>query len=220
MTTRFRINYSKLEGMRYTSNLDIHKMWERTFRRAKLPLKYSQGFHPQPKIQQANPLPLGFLSKNEMVDFYLDEDVEIKKIMFNLSNSLPAGIELNSLEKIGNNEPTLQKLTQASEYLVIILDKLDNNEVKTKIKEILERDTNFRIRRGKSYDLRPLIIDLEFEDKDHGIIHMVLSAKDGATGRPDEVLKELDIPLENTRIIREKTILEEITNQESDSHEK
>lgn len=219
MTTRYRINYSKLEGMRYTSNLDIHKMWERTFRRAKLPLKYSQGFHPQPKIQQANPLPLGFLSKNEMVDFYLDEDVEMEIILSHLSKSLPAGIELNSLEKIDNNEPTLQKLTQASEYLVFILDKIDT-DVETKIKEVLERDTIIRIRRGKSYDLRPLIIDLEFEDKDHGIIHMILSAKDGATGRPDEVLKELEIPLENTRIIREKTILEEISSQVSDSHEK
>lgn len=220
MTTRYRINYSKLEGMRYTSNLDIHKMWERTFRRAKLPLKYSQGFHPQPKIQLANPLPLGFLSKNEMVDFYLGEDIEIETILSNLSKSLPAGIELNSLEIIDNNEPTLQKLTKASEYLVFILDKLDINEVKNKLKEILERDTIIRIRRGKSYDLRPLIIDLVFEDKDQGIIHMVLSAKDGATGRPDEVLKELEVPLENTRIIREKTILEEISNQVSDSHEK
>jgi len=220
MTTRYRINYSKLEGMRYTSNLDIHKMWERTFRRAKLPLKYSQGFHPQPKIQQANPLPLGFLSKNEMVDFYLDEDVEMEIILSNLSKSLPAGIELNSLEKIDNNEPTLQKLTQASEYLVSILDNLDIDEVKNKIKEILKTDTIIRIRRGKSYDLRPLILDLEFEDKEQGIIHMVLSAKDGATGRPDEVLKELEIPLENTRIIREKTILEEISSQVSDSHEK
>ena len=70
MNYRYRINYSKKEGMRYTSNLDVHKMWERTFRRAKLPLAYSQGFHPQPKIQQASPLPLGFLSDYEIVDFF------------------------------------------------------------------------------------------------------------------------------------------------------
>jgi len=211
MTTRYRLNYSKLEGMRYTSNLDIHKMWERTFRRAKLPLTYSQGFHPQPKIQQANPLPLGFLSKHEIVDFYLEEEINLDKLLSILPKVLPTGIEINSLEQIANNEPTIQKLTAASEYLVYMLDKMDLNTIKNSIQELLDKHTALRVRRGKSYDLRPLIISMELLPNENGIIKMVLSAKDGATGRPDEVLNELEIPLENTRIIRHKTILMENT---------
>jgi len=209
MTTRYRLNYSKLEGMRYTSNLDIHKMWERAFRRAKLPLKYSQGFHPQPKIQQANPLPLGFMSKNEMVDFYLEEEINVEDLLSRFPKVLPEGIKINSIEQIDNNEPTLQKLAGASEYLVYLLDKVEFNTTRKSIEDILEKDTVLRVRRGKSYDLRPLIISLELQPIDNGIIKMVLSAKDGATGRPDEVLDELGIPLENTRIIRQKTILME-----------
>jgi len=207
MTTRYRINYSKLEGMRYTSNLDIHKMWERSFRRAKLPLKYSEGFHPQPKIQQANPLPLGFLSKHEMVDFYLEEKINVEILFSILPKVLPTGIEINSVEQIENNEPTIQKLTDACEYLVYNLDKVDLNTIKNSIEELLDKQTILRVRRGKSYDLRPLIISMELLPNENGIIKMVLSAKDGATGRPDEVLNELDIPIENTRIIRQKTIL-------------
>ncbi len=209
MTTRYRLNYSKLEGMRYTSNLDIHKMWERAFRRAKLPLKYSQGFHPQPKIQQANPLPLGFMSKNEMVDFYLEEEINVEDLLSRFPKVLPEGIKINSIEQIDNNEPTLQKLAGASEYLVYLLDKVEFTTTRKSIEDILEKDTVLRVRRGKSYDLRPLIISLELQPIDNGIIKMVLSAKDGATGRPDEVLDELGIPLENTRIIRQKTILME-----------
>ncbi len=209
MTTRYRLNYSKLEGMRYTSNLDIHKMWERAFRRAKLPLKYSQGFHPQPKIQQANPLPLGFMSKNEMVDFYLEEEINVEDLLSRFPKVLPEGIKINSIEQIDNNEPTLQKLAEASEYLVYLLDKVEFTTTRKSIEDILEKDTVLRVRRGKSYDLRPLIISLELQPIDNGIIKMVLSAKDGATGRPDEVLDELGIPLENTRIIRQKTILME-----------
>lgn len=219
MATRYRIIYSKLEGMRYTSNLDIHKMWERTFRRAKLPLKYSQGFHPQPKIQQANPLPLGFLSKNELVDFYLEEEFSVDNLLSILTKVLPAGIEMNTILQIDSNEPTIQKQTDASEYLVYFLDEVDLIKVNNKIEELLSSATILRIRRGKSYDLRPLIISLELQKKDHEVIKMVLSAKDGATGRPDEVLKELDIPIENTRIIREKTILTNVSNQLHEQNE-
>ena len=65
---RVRITYTKSGGLRYTGNLDMHKIWERTMRRARLPLAYSQGFHPQPRINQASPLPLGMVSQVEMVD--------------------------------------------------------------------------------------------------------------------------------------------------------
>ena len=57
---RIRLTYSKGGELKYTGNLDMMKVWERTFRRARLRIAYSQGFNPQPKIHQALPLPLGF----------------------------------------------------------------------------------------------------------------------------------------------------------------
>ena len=107
MNYRYRINYSKKEGMRYTSNLDIHKMWERTFRRAKLPLAYSQGFHPQPKIQQASPLPLGFLSDFEIVDFFLEQEMDLSSLETALTNSLPFGISINSITQINSKQKNI-----------------------------------------------------------------------------------------------------------------
>src|SRR3990172_977319 len=71
---RCRMTYQKTEALRYTGNLDLQKIWERFLRRADLPVAYSQGFHPQPRIQQAAPLPLGFLSRAELADIYLDDD--------------------------------------------------------------------------------------------------------------------------------------------------
>ncbi len=50
---RLRITFSKQGALRYTGHLDLHKIWERTARRAGLPLAYSQGFHPHPQIQLA-----------------------------------------------------------------------------------------------------------------------------------------------------------------------
>ncbi|MBA4384294.1 MAG: hypothetical protein C0410_06130, partial [Anaerolinea sp.] len=52
---RIRIHYFKGEDLQYIGNLDLHKVWERTFRRAQIKLAYSQGFHPQPRMHQACP---------------------------------------------------------------------------------------------------------------------------------------------------------------------
>ncbi len=207
MNYRYRINYSKKEGMRYTSNLDVHKMWERSFRRAKLPLAYSQGFHPQPKIQQASPLPLGFLSDYEIVDFFLEQELDLLSLETTLANSLPSGIAVNSIIQIDLVEPALQTQTIASEYHVYFLEEFDTKIIVEGIFELKSKETINRVRRGKSYDLRPLIIDLEIMLEDPCYLKMFLKSKDGATGRPEEVLGELNIPVELTRIIRKKIIL-------------
>lgn len=207
MNYRYRINYSKKEGMRYTSNLDIHKMWERTFRRAKLPLAYSQGFHPQPKIQQASPLPLGFLSDYEIVDFFLEQEMDLLPLETALTNSLPSGISINSIIEINLVEPALQTQTIASEYHVFFLEEFDSNKINESIQDLENKETVNRVRRGKSYNLRPLILDLEVILEEPCYLKMLLQSKDGATGRPEEVLSELNFPVEFTRIIRKKIIL-------------
>lgn len=207
MNYRYRINYSKNEGMRYTSNLDIHKMWERTFRRASLPLAYSQGFHPQPKIQQASPLPLGFLSDSELVDFFLTQEMDLISLETKLKKSLPSGITVNSILEANPAEPALQTQTIASEYQVIFLEYFDLNEINQAIQKLKDKASTMRVRRGKSYDLRPLILDIETILEVPFYLKMILKSKDGATGRPEEVLDELNIPVEFTRIIRKKIIL-------------
>jgi radical SAM-linked protein len=65
---RLRITFAKQGALRYTGQIDLHRIWERSARRADLPLAYSHGYHPQPKIQLAAALPLGFSSRCEVVD--------------------------------------------------------------------------------------------------------------------------------------------------------
>ena len=61
--------------MRFTGHLDLHRAWERTFRRAGLPLAYSQGFNPHPRLNLASALPLGFTSEGEVIDVWLEQDL-------------------------------------------------------------------------------------------------------------------------------------------------
>jgi len=85
---RIRLTYSKGGELKYTGNLDMMKVWERTFRRARLRIAYSQGFHPQPKIHQALPLPLGFTSENDLLDIWLTSEENIETILTRLNIAL------------------------------------------------------------------------------------------------------------------------------------
>jgi len=214
MKSRYRISYSKNELMRYTSNLDVQKSWERSFRRAKLPIAYSQGFHPQPKIQLACPLPLGFLSENEILDFVTNDEIDILDIQYKLAGKMPPGIEINEITLVDLNQPSLQVQTHASQYRFEFLEPIDTELLKQNCEILMNQENILRERRGKSYNLRPLILDLCIDQKNSDtILRTTLSAKEKATGRPEELLLELDIPFQTVRIIRESTILQ--TNIES-----
>jgi radical SAM-linked protein len=86
---RIRITFSKLGALRYTGHLDLHRLWERAARRAELPLAYSQGFHPQPKMNIAAALPLGFSSRCEMIDLRLEHDISLDGLQEKLQDTLP-----------------------------------------------------------------------------------------------------------------------------------
>ena len=98
---RLRSTFSKTEAMRFTGHLDLHRTLERTMRRANLPLTYSEGFNPRPKITLASALPLGFTSEAEVVDFWLKEDLPIKEISMALVKAAPPGIVFHQFEEVG-----------------------------------------------------------------------------------------------------------------------
>ncbi len=208
MRFRYRLAYTKNELMRYTSNLDVHKSWERTFRRAKLPIAYSQGYHPQPKIQLACPLPLGFLSEDEILDFELNENLDIDEILNHLNGKMPPGFEIKTINETLEPQPSLQVQTIATQYRIEFLEEQSFEKLQIQSQQILDSTSILRERRGKKYDLRPLIEALSLLEEDHKpTLRMTLSARESATGRPEEVLDELGIPLNKTRITREKTVL-------------
>ncbi len=105
---RIRITFAKQGALRYTGHLDLHKLWERTARRAELPLAYSQGFHPQPKMTIAAALPLGFSSRCEVMDMRLQNDIPLEGLSEKLQNTLPTGIRVIGVECVDDREPALQ----------------------------------------------------------------------------------------------------------------
>ena len=189
--------------MRYTGHLDLHRAWERTFRRAGLPLAYSQGFHPQPKLNLACALPLGFTSECELIDAWLDAVLSLDEIHIALTGVLPPGIRIHSLEAIDLKAPALQTQVQSAEYWVTLLYPLP--DLDARLARIVSAVSLLRQRRGKSYDLRPLIESIRhLPDGTDGLprLEMRLAARESATGRPEEVLAELGVAIEAARVHR------------------
>lgn len=192
---RYRIHYQKLDAIKYTSNLDLYKVWERSCRRAGLPLVYSQGFHPQPKINLACPLPLGITSTVEIVDIWLSDQLDLETIIGKLENAVPPGIKVQNVELAVTTEPAIQTTILSARYHAIFPANFDSDRLAMNINSVMEQVEIIRLRRTKQYDLRPLIQNLSLIQTPEGMvgIEMLLSASEGKTGRPDEVLLQLGI---------------------------
>jgi len=204
---RLRITFSKTSAMQYTSHLDLHRTWERTIRRAQLPLSYSQGFNPRPKINLASALPLGFTSESELIDIWLDEDLPENLVITKLQDAAPTGIDINKVETIDLKAPKTPNIINSSVYQVRLFEPIP--DLANRIKTLLSSKTLIRERRGKQYDLRVLIEDIqELPPPPTGkqFVEITLSARPNATGRPDEVLAALGIPANRVGVHRSKIV--------------
>ncbi len=200
---RLRIVFSKTEAMRYTSHLDLHRTWERTIRRANLPLAYSQGYNPHPRINLASALPLGFTSDCEVIDIWLEQDRSLEQVTSALNRAAPPGVRLREVRKVDLSAPTLQTILLSTDYIITFLDPFP--ELEERLSNLLKAESLERERRGKSYDLRPLIFAAERMDDDeqsHTRLHVRLSAQEGATGRPEEVIAALGMIPTHCRVHR------------------
>lgn len=192
---RIRFTHTKNGALRYTGNLDMQKVWERAFRRAGLPLAYSQGFHPQPRINQACPLPLGFTSHVELLDVWLTEEMPLEEIRAAVEAAIPSGITITNIEAVDLRTPALQTQVDTSDYIITLHQDVNLAELRVRIEAMLSADSLPRERRGKTYDLRPLIVSLRLVDQPSqpAQLHLCLTVREGATGRPEEVMLALGL---------------------------
>lgn len=193
MKQRLRVTYSVDGPLRYVSHLEQMKVWERAARRAGLPLAYSGGFTPRPRIQVAAALPVGFAAGEELLDLWMERPMDPEEVSRSLAGALPEGMAVLRVEEADPTEPPLPVRVEAAEYRVSVEMERSAEEVRRRVDALLAAPSLPRQRRGRSYDLRPLIRLLEVEESPPGqvVLRMVLTAREGATGRPEEVLDAL-----------------------------
>lgn len=204
---RVRMTFAKTEVMRFTSHLDLHRAWERTFRRARLPLAYTQGFRPHPRLNLASALPLGFTSEGEVMDIWLDYSVPVLDIQKTLEQSLPPGLKIISIQEIDLRVPPLQTELEASEFTITFLEPIP--DLASRLEVLLTTEHLTRQWRQKNYDLRPLILGLcvQLEDNQGRQRFLArLMARERATGRPEEVVAVLGSSPGRARVHRNRLI--------------
>lgn len=207
--TRYRIKFAKTEAMRYTGHLDLHRSIERTFRRAQLPLAYSQGFNPRPRIHLASALPLGFTSQGEIADVWLDEEISTADVEHALEATLPPGINILNIQQVELRGASLQTILKSANFKITFLEPFP--ELEMRLDDLLSAEEILRERRGKTYDLRPLIEDSNILANDEDGCQQLfvrLAAREGATGRPEEVIAALGYSPKLIRIHREDLIFQ------------
>ncbi|MFC1957691.1 TIGR03936 family radical SAM-associated protein [Chloroflexota bacterium] len=211
---RLRIRLSRGEAIKFISHLDIMRLWERALRRAQIPLAYSEGFSPHPRISLAAPLPVGVTSEAELMDVFVSKWVSPHWFITAASQQMPAGIEILEVYQIALTMPSLQSRVRYAEYRVGVKTEEGPDDIESAISSLLSveylpwyhlRDTGRR-----SYDLRALIDSLWCIEQCHSscTLGMRLRCDSNGSGRPEQVVSALGFTTYPQSIRRTKLILE------------
>ena len=109
-----RIVYTKEKYMRYLSHLELMKLFERIFRFNKLPLRFSEGFNPHPKMTFASPLSVGFSSQYEVMEVQLTHEIDLDKVM---ALTFSDGIKVVKAKYVESKSSLMANIA-FSEYLI------------------------------------------------------------------------------------------------------
>jgi radical SAM-linked protein len=188
---RYRARFTKTGKVRYLGHLDLSRTLMRAFRRARLPLAYSQGFNPKPRVAFGPALPLGVASEGEYVDLELQTLLEPEETLATLNRQLPPGIRFDSMREIGRSVPALSEAIRSARYRIhtgeglALEDELRTFRARGSV-EIL------RERKGKRSVLKLDDALLGIEPVASDTLRMTLAlGGEGASVRPDEVLSEV-----------------------------
>jgi len=117
---RVRFQFSKTGAMALLSHLDVVRMLERALRRSGLPVSYTGGFHPLPRLQIALALPLGVEAHGEWLDLEFLEPVEAAAVLATWQNALPDGFRLLSAQEVPVSEPSLSQRLATAEWRFVL----------------------------------------------------------------------------------------------------
>jgi len=162
---RLRVRFAQLGKVRWTSHRDVARMWERAFRRARLPVAYTGGFSPRPKVSFGLALPTGCESLAEYLDLELASDVDgpVEALVPRLSAALPAGVDATAVGILEPGSGSLQELVTSCTWTVE-LPGAGHESAENLVRSVLDADalvvTRERKGRPVTDDLRPAVVSL------------------------------------------------------------
>jgi len=205
----YRLCFTKLNNLKYLSHLNLMKTMERAIRRAGIPLAFSEGFHPHPKISFGPALALGIDSMAEYLDLELVAAMEAGLILDSLNRVLPDGLRISEAKRLGPGAKSLNALINKAAYRVLLQIEPDLKEaVKQQLSRLFQMTELNIFRTGKegqkTVNIRPWMHNLTIEEKSDTMLAVYLVGEIGNNGnlRPEEVLDRITLPLKVVALTR------------------
>ncbi|MCL5038602.1 MAG: TIGR03936 family radical SAM-associated protein, partial [Firmicutes bacterium] len=125
---RLRTRFHKTGDAIFLSHLDLSRLMERALRRAELPIAYSQGFNPHPRMVFGAALAVGTESEAEYADFFLRRDISPGEFQKRLNEALPEGVAVSEVRWVDLAAPALTAEVRVADYRVLLLGEISGEE--------------------------------------------------------------------------------------------
>jgi radical SAM-linked protein len=206
---RLRIKYGKLESLKFLSHLEVARAFEKAFKRAEIPLGFTCGFSPHPKISYGSVLPVGVISDCEFMDIVLTKRLMEEELLKKINLFLPDGLIVFDLKYTGLNEPSLMDSIDTAVYQVTIKIQVCAGQgfslalFKQNIEDFLIQEDIFVSRKKNkeisSFRLKDRLINFNVLGLEGRLATLNLTVQVGNKGnlKPEEVVKAFSDFCEN-----------------------
>ncbi len=201
--SRIRFSFARKIELAYISHLDQVRLFLRALSRSRLPIAYSQGFNPHPRLILALPLPLGVTAGEEFGEIFFSEEISPEQFLSALKVQVPAAIELTGAVAADPGAPSLASLVGAALYRAEL--RTDHNgtadqpALQDALDCLLARDEILIQRKSKKNkvtytNVRPFILEAAIETGQAGLftINMLLQAGSQGGVSPAFLLEQIE----------------------------
>jgi len=214
---KYRIQYSKTGAARFTSHLDVLRAISRTLRRAGLPVAFSSGFNPMPRLSFGPPLPLGLESEAEFFDLELTVDLKEEAVFNALQEALPPGLTVLKVQRLVGKTPSLMAGIKALSYQFFLEPRveLDQTQVQSLLGRLWAKNELPVVKGAKNgekvVNIRPLWLDYHLDCGLEGLVLLTIKVEFGPRGtiRPDDFCTFLQNDFQVKRVIRKEAFFGE-----------
>lgn len=214
---RYIIRFSKEGYIKYTSHLDMLRLFKRAFKKTRILLAYSQGFNPHPKMGFAQPLSLGYTSKCELLEFETTKSFNPLEIKERLTNVMPEGVKLLDCRRLDTDVKSLASVVTEAEYEVIFPVPADMVNFQKLVENYLNQEQIIAEKRQKktrkmvAVDIKGKIREMAITAGEKLTLHLKLDSGSNSNLSPEQVIatflaytgldvKRYDVEVERTKI--------------------
>ncbi len=207
---RLRIKYHKEHHLRFIAHLEMLRLMERVFRRMNLPLHYTQGFNPHPRISFASPLSVGVESVAELLDVELTEKMPVEEVLAKAHGALPKGLIFETAKYV-EDKRSLMSLVTWAEYTVFLNCFIEEWRMKEIIAQVMAMEILMVEKKGgksdgKTVNIRSQISEISLIESEQGAaLKMILANGSGGSLKPELLVQTLG-KLGNAELCIEKVV--------------